>query len=73
MKDPFVTLYTDEGESLTGQPWNIYPRPQMKRDSFYCLNGEWDFQAKGGKWEKITVPFPPESILSGIGRSMGKR
>ncbi len=73
MKDQFVTLYTDEGESLTGQPWNIYPRPQMKRDSFYCLNGEWDFQTKGGKWEKITVPFPPESILSGIGRSMGKR
>ncbi|MBO5221290.1 MAG: glycoside hydrolase family 2 [Clostridia bacterium] len=72
MKDEFVTLYTKEGESLSGQPWNIYPRPQMKRDSFFCLNGEWDFSVNGGDWEKITVPFPPESALSGIGRRLGK-
>ena len=26
-----------EGET----PWNVYPRPQMKRDSFLCLNGKW--------------------------------
>ena len=24
-------------------PWNIYPRPQLQRDSFLCLNGEWEF------------------------------
>lgn len=24
-------------------PWNIYPRPQLQRDSFFCLNGEWEF------------------------------
>ncbi|MBQ1965988.1 MAG: glycoside hydrolase family 2 [Clostridia bacterium] len=72
MKDTFITLYTSEGETLSGQPWNIYPRPQMKRDSFFCLNGEWDFCANGGAAEKITVPFPPESALSGIGRRMGK-
>ena len=72
MKDEFVTLYTKEGESLSGQPWNIYPRPQMKRDSFFCLNGEWDFSVNGGDWEEITVPFPPESALSGIGRRLGK-
>ncbi|MBQ1272289.1 MAG: hypothetical protein IIY12_02195, partial [Clostridia bacterium] len=72
MKDTFITLYTSEGETLSGQPWNIYPRPQMKRDSFFCLNGEWDFCANGGATEKITVPFPPESALSGIGRRMGK-
>ncbi len=72
MKDEFVTLYTKEGESLSGQPWNIHPRPQMKRDSFFCLNGEWDFSVNGGDWEKITVPFPPESALSGIGRRLGK-
>ena len=23
-------------------PWNIYPRPQMKRNSFFSLNGEWE-------------------------------
>lgn len=71
-KDSFVTLYTPEGESLTGQPWNIYPRPQMKRDSFFCLNGAWDFYANGGEKETIQVPFPPESALSGIGRRLGK-
>ena len=25
-------------------PWNIYPRPQLQRHSFLCLNGEWEFQ-----------------------------
>ena len=26
---------------LTGDvPHDVYPRPQLKRDSFFCLNGE---------------------------------
>ncbi|MBO5248073.1 MAG: glycoside hydrolase family 2, partial [Clostridia bacterium] len=72
MRNGFQDLYTPEGEALTGQPWNIYPRPQMKRDSFFCLNGAWDFFARDGKRETITVPFPPESLLSGIGRRLEK-
>lgn len=71
-KESFVTLYTAEGEGLSGQPWNIYPRPQMKRDSFFCLNGIWDFYANDGEKETILVPFPPESALSGIERRLGK-
>jgi beta-galactosidase/beta-glucuronidase len=67
-----IDLYTPQGETLTGQPWNVYPRPQMKRDSFFCLNGEWHFSENEGKNEKIIVPFPPESLLSGINRKMGK-
>ncbi len=67
-----VHLYTEEGKNLQGLPWNTYPRPQMRRDSFFCLNGEWDFSANGGAWETIRVPFPPESLLSGICRDMGK-
>ncbi len=52
-------------------PWNIYPRPQMKRESFICLNGTWEFFLPGkkkGSIEKyeITVPFPPESRASGL-------
>ncbi|MBQ2272473.1 MAG: glycoside hydrolase family 2 [Clostridia bacterium] len=70
--DTLVTLLTAEGEALSGQPWNEYPRPQLKRDSFFCLNGEWDFYANNGAKETILVPYPPESVLSGIGRSMGK-
>ena len=71
-------LLTEEGEKLLKNklsPYDtVYPRPQMARDSFFSLNGEWDFAAYGGdgKWEKITVPYPPESLLSGICRSMGK-
>ena len=63
------TKYIDEMDKLT--PWNEYPRPSMVRDSFLCLNGEWDYAtAKEGDApeykEKILVPFPPESLLSGI-------
>ncbi len=61
-------LYTERGWNLNGIPWQKYPRPQLKRDSFISLNGEWDFGV--GKEEiydrKINVPFCPESILSGI-------
>lgn len=77
----FVNLYTVEGEELmrdeTRVPWNIYPRPHLERDSFLCLNGWWEFAVSEGNdapdyREKIRVPFPPESMLSGIGRAMPK-
>ena len=67
-----IHLYTEAGKSLAGIPWDRYPRPQMRRDSFFCLNGEWDFSANGGEWETIRVPFAPESLLSGICRDMGR-
>ena len=72
MKKTFTKLYTREGEALAGQPWTVYPRPQMKRDSFFCLNGEWDFFTEENGKETVLVPFPPESLLSGIGRRMEK-
>ncbi|MBE7175177.1 MAG: glycoside hydrolase family 2 [Mucilaginibacter polytrichastri] len=64
-------------------PLNEYPRPQMQRSEWLCLNGLWDYQggksvaaalnpakpaAFGGKSEKIRVPYCPESVLSGIKR-----
>ena len=58
--------------------WNEYPRPQFKRNSYINLNGEWDFAvskentAPSEYREKILVPFPPESALSGIGRRINK-
>ena len=39
-------------------PFSEYPRPQLKRDSYICLNGQWD--------RKIMVPFPLQSELSGF-------
>ena len=59
-------LTTTQGESLTGTPWEAYPRPQMKRDAWENLNGTWEFSA-GGEEREILVPFAPESGLSGIG------
>ena len=75
-KEVFADLYTAEGESLPEIPWNSYPRPRMKRDSFFCLNGEWDFCTSknsvipGFFGEKIKVPFAPQSLLSGIHREI---
>ena len=67
----FAEIYTEEGLNMPEIPWNIYPRPLMKRDSFLCLNGEWDFCVRRGdectETEKITVPFSPETLLSGVG------
>ena len=59
-------------------PWNIYPRPQMKRDSFLNLNGEWDFEVSQYDYlpqkysMKIIVPYPVESKLSGIEKHFKK-
>ncbi len=67
-------LYTAAGEVLIGVPWEQYPRPQLRRESFVCLNGDWDFAVGGADepsvYDKtIRVPFPPESLLSGIGET----
>ena len=66
------TLTTPRGETLSGTPWQVYPRPQMRRDSYINLNGEWDFAVSREEPEtfdmRILVPFCPESRLSGIGR-----
>ena len=65
-------LYTLHGENLQENPWQSYPRPQMKRESYVNLNGQWDFAATDRDTfpeeypQKILVPFCPESLLSGL-------
>jgi len=72
----FCNLYTSEGEQLSAQPWQDYPRPQMRRDSFFNLNGEWAFavskseQAPQVFSKKILVPFAPQTLLSGVHRAV---
>ncbi len=44
-----------------------YPRPLLKRDSFFSLNGRWKLNQKD-----IEIPFPPESQLSGYRRDFGE-
>lgn len=58
------------------QPLSEYPRPQLVRDSYYCLNGEWEYaiskedalpEAYDGT---IIVPFSPETPLSQVKREV---
>ena len=68
----FQDLFTKEGKTLQGIPWEVYPRPQMTRREWQCLNGWWDLSVlRSGKsvFEgKIQVPFCAESLLSGAGQ-----
>ena len=55
-----------------------YPRPQFARNDWLCLNGTWQFEIDQGDsglergllsrplTDQITVPFCPESKLSGV-------
>ena len=63
-----VDLMTKAGETLSGTPWEVYPRPQMRRDSWLNLNGNWEFSVDYENMGHIRVPFCPESRLSGIGK-----
>ncbi len=67
-------LITAEGAGLRPDetPWNVYPRPQMRRDNYVNLNGWWDYAVTEQNvqpstyCERIRVPFCPESALSGV-------
>ena len=58
-------LYTEEGCALAAIPWEDYPRPQLRREAWLCLNGWWDCSFGGGT-RQIRVPFCAESLLSGL-------
>ena len=73
---PIVTRW---GRQVTKEnAWREYPRPQMVREAWLNLNGEWEYaitpmtaaampaRADG----KILVPFPVESRLSGVARKL---
>ena len=53
-----------------------YPRPQMMRESYFNLNGRWQYAiVKAGETPmqpdgEILVPFSPESELSGVQRTL---
>ena len=50
-----------------------YPRPHLVRNSFYSLNGTWEYaincEAEINEYDgTILVPFSPETKLSGVER-----
>jgi len=56
-----------------------YPRPQMERATWLNLNGLWEYaispldEVNPVSYQgKILVPFPIESALSGVGKTVGK-
>ncbi|MBC8352027.1 MAG: sulfatase-like hydrolase/transferase [Planctomycetes bacterium] len=56
-----------------------YPRPQMVRDEWLNLNGHWQYairpkdQTQPKKFDgRILVPYPIESILSGVQERVGE-
>jgi len=69
-------MLTPWGEKVTSENcWREYPRPQMARADWQCLNGDWDYAitsitntpGRPEKWDgKIRVPFALEAPLSGV-------
>ena len=75
----FAILFTFAAFAQAPIPRPEYPRPQFERDAWMNLNGTWtyafdfgesglqrDFNESKGFDNKITVPFCPESPLSGV-------
>lgn len=73
---PFMSeLITTWGSEVTPENvWQEYPRPQLARDEWDNLNGNWDYAItsikqtdKPQNWDgKILVPFCLESKLGGV-------
>ena len=78
MKQGTVQLLTARGEALLerlgrepdARPWELYPRPRLRREAWINLNGLWDFGAGATPdpvYDRhVLVPFPAESFLSGV-------
>ena len=73
------TLKTNWADQVNpANPLPEYPRPQLVRNSWQNLNGQWDYAIlpkgtapEGGFQGKITVPFAAESLLSGVQKTVG--
>ena len=67
-----VQLITRWGRAVQkDQVLQEYPRPNLVRDSYCNLNGEWEYAINESPQTesydgKILVPFSPETLLSGV-------
>lgn len=84
---PAVDWRPEEGKIMTQWAKDVtpdtahpeYPRPQMKRKEWLNLNGMWEYAIRPEEEKApeqyggyILVPFPVESALSGVKKSVGK-
>lgn len=78
-----VELPTRWAKEVTAEHvWSEYPRPQLRRQQWGNLNGYWEIQEVMREdedppfgqtlRERVLVPFPMESDLSGVGRYMSR-
>ena len=74
---PLSTPWSEQ--AMTDMPHAEYPRPQLVRDNWTCLNGMWRYairqdKATPDRWDgEIRVPFSPESMLSGVERTVTEK
>lgn len=69
-------LWTKAGEAVRkgrkseeySNPWDVYPRPQLKREGYVILNENWTLNGK-----PISMPFPPQAVLSDYPHKIGSR
>jgi len=70
----YTTNLSTPFEKSTSRSWNEHPRPQLKRDAWLSLCGDWSLSVVSEDKEQslgtIRVPYPPESRLSGIDRQL---
>ena len=74
-KNPRLCQLVTPFETDSSLSWQSeYPRPQFKRDNWLNLCGQWQLSVKSTDKEtalgNITVPYPPESRISGIMRQL---
>ena len=71
---PLATPWSSQ--AMCDIPLNDYPRPQLAREQWLCLNGMWryaitDTPDAPNAWDGlIRVPFSPECMLSGVERKV---
>lgn len=72
---PLTTPWTADVSPANALP--DYPRPQMLRPDWLNLNGLWDYAITGNTIQppavyqgKILVPYPVQSMLSGVRRTL---
>lgn len=69
-KISYVDLWSDTGVAVWEHKetaWEDYPRPQMRRAGYQLLNDDWTLNG-----QKIRIPFPPQSLLSGYQGEIGE-
>ncbi len=70
------TIWSEQADDERDIPLVEYPRPQLKRTDWECLNGWWEYAFTHKKKKparadgRILVPFSPETRRSAVGRTL---